>query len=73
MLQIEVDVAAEKVRLAKESDRVEPEIAKLKAKLDNDAFVARAPQSVVAQERARLAALQATLAKLKVQLAQLGQ
>jgi len=73
MLQIEVDVAAEKVRLAKESDRVEPEIAKLKAKLDNDAFVARAPHSVVAQERARLAALQATLAKLKVQLAQLGQ
>jgi valyl-tRNA synthetase len=73
MLQIDVDVAAEKVRLAKESDRVEPEIAKLKAKLDNDAFVARAPQSVVAQERARLAALQATLAKLKVQLAQLGQ
>ena len=73
MLHIEVDLAAERIRLSKEIERAEPEIAKLKAKLDNQSFVARAPQNVVLQERARLASLQATLAKQQVQLTQLGQ
>jgi len=73
MLHIEVDLGAERIRLAREIERAEPEIAKLKAKLDNESFVSRAPQNVVEQERARLAALQATLAKQQVQLTQLGQ
>jgi valyl-tRNA synthetase len=72
MLHIEVDVAAEKSRLARESDRVLPEIERLRAKLGNDNFVSRAPRNVVEQERIRLAGLQATLAKLQEQLAQLG-
>ena len=72
MLQIEVDVAAEKSRLSREYDRVDGEIAKLAVKLANESFVARAPQHVVAQERGRLEGLQATRGRLEQQLAQLG-
>ncbi len=72
MLHIEIDVAAERNRLSKEHERVQAECVKLDAKLANDAFVSRAPASVVAQERARLAALQTTLARLQEQRAQLG-
>ena len=72
MLHIEIDVSAEKTRLSKEHERVQAECVKLDAKLANDAFVSRAPASVVAQERERLAALQATLARLQEQRAQLG-
>src|SRR5450631_621443 len=72
MLKIEIDVVAEEVRLAKEIARVEPKIATLKAKLANEGFVARAPANIVAQERAQLAALEASSVKLRDQLARLG-
>jgi valyl-tRNA synthetase len=72
MLKIEIDVAAEEVRLSKDIERIETEAAKLKSKLANESFVARAPVNIVAQERARLVTLEATLAKLKDQLGRLG-
>jgi len=72
MLHIEVDVAAERERLAKEIARLEAEIAKAAAKLANESFVARAPAHVVAQERTRAAGLNATLEQLKPQLARLS-
>jgi len=72
MLHVEVDPAAERARISKEIARVEGEIAKAKAKLSNSAFVDKAPAKVVEQERARLAAHEATLAKLKEQLGRLG-
>ena len=72
MLEVKIDIAAEKLRLQKEITRQEGEIDKAKAKLGNTSFVERAPAEVVAQMKERLAAFEATLAKLREQLAALG-
>jgi len=73
MLDIKVDRAEERARLAKEIARVEGESAKARTKLGNAGFVERAPAAVVAQERERLAAFEATLDKLRNQLDKLEQ
>ena len=72
-LYMEVDVAAERLRLGKELARVEGEIAKAQGKLGNETFVARAPAAVIEQERKRLVEFADTLAKVRDQLARLGQ
>ncbi len=71
-LFMEVDVAAEKVRLAKEVTRLETEITKANGKLGNEAFVAKAPPAVIEQEKKRVADFTATLTKVKEQLQRLG-
>jgi valyl-tRNA synthetase len=71
-LFIEVDVAAEKIRLGKEVVRLQNEIAKAHGKLSNEAFVAKAPPAVIAQERQRVADFEATLHKVEDQLKRLG-
>ncbi|UUZ76809.1 hypothetical protein LP414_04725 [Polaromonas sp. P1(28)-13] len=71
-LHMEVDVAAEKARLGKEATRLEGELVKVNAKLGNEAFVTKVPPAVLEQERKRLIDFNATLEKLKGQLARLG-
>jgi len=71
MLKIEIDIAAEKERLAKEITRIETEIARCEKKLGTESFVARAPAAVVGQERERLESFRDTLARLIAQRARL--
>jgi valyl-tRNA synthetase len=72
MLHIDVNVGAERARLAKDIARIEAEIAKVASKLANESFVTRAPAPVVAQERTRAAGLATTLEQLQHQLARLS-
>ena len=72
MLKVEIDVAAERARLGKEKARVEAEIVKCDAKLNNPNFLGKAPAPVVVQEQERLARFRATLAQLEDQLRRLG-
>ena len=71
-LHMEVDVAAEKLRLGKEVTRLEEQISKAQVKLGNEAFVAKAPAAVLEQERKRMDDFSATLAKMREQLTRLG-
>ncbi len=71
-LHVEIDVEAEKARLAKEITRLEGEITKANAKLGNESFVARAPAAVVEQEKQRVTEFTATLERVKTQFQRLG-
>ena len=71
-LHMQVDVAAEKIRLGKEVIRLETEIAKANNNLGNEAFVAKAPPVVIEQARKRVADFVSTVAKVQDQLARLG-
>ena len=72
MLDVKIDPAAERARIAKEVARLEAEIGKANAKLANEGFVARAPQAVVEQERNRLAGFTSTLDRLREQARRLS-
>ena len=67
-----IDVAAERIRLTKEIERIQGEVKKCQGKLSNASFVDRAPPEVVAQETARLDDWQVKLAQLGEMLAALA-
>ncbi|WP_341501853.1 valine--tRNA ligase [Gallaecimonas sp. GXIMD4217] len=64
-----IDKDAELARIQKQLDKTEGELKRVEGKLSNDSFVAKAPEAVIAKERAKLDEYQATLAKLREQLA----
>jgi valyl-tRNA synthetase len=70
-LHMEIDVAAEKLRIGKEVTRLEGEIARVNGKLTNEAFVAKAPPAVIELERKRVTDNTAILLKLQDQLTRL--
>jgi valyl-tRNA synthetase len=70
-LHMEIDVAAEKLRIGKEVTRLEGEIARVNGKLSNEAFVAKAPPAVIELERKRASDNAATLLKLQDQMTRL--
>ncbi|GAA3393660.1 valine--tRNA ligase [Cryptosporangium minutisporangium] len=63
-----IDVAAERRRLEKDLAAAEKERAQNSGKLGNEAFLAKAPDAVVAKVRERLAAAEADLVRLEAQL-----
>ena len=71
-LHMEIDVDAERTRLAKEIARIEGELAKVHTKLGNEAFVAKAPPAVIEQEKKRLGDFGGALQRLREQRTRLG-
>ncbi|QTM00673.1 valine--tRNA ligase [Mannheimia sp. ZY171111] len=58
---------AELARLTKEMDKLKGEVARIEGKLANDAFVAKAPEQVIAKEREKMQEYLSGLEKLQVQ------
>ena len=67
-----IDIAAERDRLGKAIDKLDREAAGLRAKLGNPAFVARAPEDVVDEQRTRLEAAEEEIAILRAAHARLA-
>jgi len=66
------DQLAIKKRLAKERDAAQARISEIDSRLKNDAFLAKAPPHVIERERQKLNGLEDKLARLKLELSQLG-
>jgi valyl-tRNA synthetase len=62
-----IDKEAELTRLDKEITKLKAEFERLNGKLSNESFVARAPEAVVAKERAKLDDIQTALTNLEQQ------
>jgi valyl-tRNA synthetase len=67
-----IDIGTERTRLTRERDKVAGEARKVVQKLDNADFVRRAPEEVVEENRERLAAMQADIARLEAALHRIG-
>jgi valyl-tRNA synthetase len=66
-----IDLSAERARLMKAIAGFEAEAARARGKLENQAFMAKAPEDVVAENREKLADAEAAVAKLRAALARL--
>jgi valyl-tRNA synthetase len=67
-----IDLKAESARLQKEIKKLGDEVAKIDAKLGNAAFVSRAPEEVVEEQRERRHLAEHTRARLSTALKRLG-
>ena len=63
-----IDLATERARLDRERGKAAEEMARLRQKLADRAFVSRAPEAVVEENRERLAAAETELARLEAAL-----
>ena len=68
-----IDKDAELLRLRREIEKLEKELARIRGKLGNASFVDKAPEAVVAREREKMQALQQALETLQEQERQLRQ
>ncbi len=66
-----VDKAVEEGRLSKEIEQVEGEVGRLKTRMEDPAFLSKAPPQVVEKDKQKLATLADKLARLKEQLGKL--
>ncbi|MBQ1892920.1 MAG: valine--tRNA ligase [Clostridia bacterium] len=66
-----IDIEKELARLDKERVRIEGEIKRAEGKLSNQGFMAKAPEKVVNEERAKLAAAKELYEKLLARIAEL--
>lgn len=62
-----IDKTQELQRLEKEVSKIQKELERCQTKLNNPAYVEKAPQEIVAKEQARAKGLEEDLAKLKAQ------
>jgi valyl-tRNA synthetase len=62
-----IDKDAELARLNKEAEKIQKEYQQVQGKLNNEKFVSKAPEEVVAKERTKMSDLETTLKKLAQQ------
>ena len=67
-----IDVAAEKIRLTKEIEKIASEIVKVEQKLANPNFTGKVPPAVLMEHQQRLAEWQAKLVHTQAALGALG-
>lgn len=72
MLKVEIDIKAEKVRLAKEIDKHAKESEKIEVKLNNPSYKERAPSDLVIRDESRVNELKSMINQLKLQLEKLN-
>jgi len=68
-----IDKEAELARLDKAIDKLEKEAAKTRGKLNNENFVGKAPEAVIAKEKAKLSDAESTLTKMLEQKTQIAE
>lgn len=71
-LQGVIDMGAESARLKKEIGKLDGEIARIDGKLSNEAFVAKAPEDVIEEQREKRADYDTQRGKLKEALSRLA-
>ena len=67
-----IDKEAELARLTKAIEKIEKDSQKVRGKLSNENFVAKAPAAVIDKEKAKLAEAESTLAKMRDQKEQIA-
>jgi valyl-tRNA synthetase len=67
-----IDIAAERLRLGKQCERIGADLARSQSKLNNPKFVNNAPASVVTQEQGRVVEFERQLLRLAEQLQKLN-